>query len=440
MSHGDRSGSVSASYVDWAESVCAQGPGDTTRIAYSELGAPGAMAADRTGSLWVIDETDGSLLRISASGTLTNVGNNGATLEDIAVDGFGNVLAVGTGPNGGAVFRVTLDGQWSTLVPGQPAPRAITIGPTGGVWVAANGTVTRWDPHGTNGEAFTLPSGAFPVNDLAFFPSGELYLSSEADGKIYRLTNDSVVSVIDDVMRAQGLAFDQDGFLYVGDGGARAVLLFDTTNQRVGDVFAETNLGNAIQLVFARDASGALTFRLLASNADQSLAPPALGSIAEMNPTAVRTPGFRIGVDLIEILTEVLGPGLVGEAYVDTLRTAGSLTSPQWAVIVHSLPVGLSLDASTGIVSGVLEVADIFSFRVRVIDRDLFGERDMRMLVVKPEISESTAAGALLGRATLTDVEHRFLDIQGNGNGLYDVGDLRAHLQALGVVPRGDTE
>jgi sugar lactone lactonase YvrE len=53
---------------------------------------------------------------------------------------------------------------------------------------------------------------------MAFGPDGQLYVSSRFEGAVYRL-NDSGVSeqVASDLGVSCGLAFDQDGGLYVGD-------------------------------------------------------------------------------------------------------------------------------------------------------------------------------------------------------------------------------
>lgn len=53
---------------------------------------------------------------------------------------------------------------------------------------------------------------------IAFSPSGEMYVSSRAEGTIYKITGaDEVVPFASEMGIATGLAFDQSGDLYVGD-------------------------------------------------------------------------------------------------------------------------------------------------------------------------------------------------------------------------------
>src|SRR6202043_3752886 len=53
---------------------------------------------------------------------------------------------------------------------------------------------------------------------LAFGPDGYLYVSSRAEGTVYRVTPEGAVSTYAEGMGvATGIAFDRDGNLYVGD-------------------------------------------------------------------------------------------------------------------------------------------------------------------------------------------------------------------------------
>ena len=60
--------------------------------------------------------------------------------------------------------------------------------------------------------------------------------------------------------------------------------------------------------------------------------------------------------------------GQVGVAYTDTLTAAGGTTPYTWSVSAGSLPAGLTLTASTGVLAGAPTTAGTFSFTVKVTD------------------------------------------------------------------------
>jgi alpha-tubulin suppressor-like RCC1 family protein len=76
-------------------------------------------------------------------------------------------------------------------------------------------------------------------------------------------------------------------------------------------------------------------------------------------------------------LTVVAGPSLsfpvpptgeVGVAYTDTLNVAGGTAPYAWAVTAGSLPAGISLNASTGVLSGTPTTSGDSSFTIKVTD------------------------------------------------------------------------
>ena len=107
-----------------------------------------------------------------------------------------------------------------------------------------------------------------------------------------------------------------------------------------------------------------------------------------------------------------------------------------WSVAGGTLPPGLRLDVD-GVLRGGPEVAGAFAFEVRATDAiGLTTVVPFALTVTEPTFTIPTLVAPFLGDGTApTALEARFLDRAGNGNGRYDVGDLRAWLLANPELP-----
>ena len=420
----------------------APAPGDPTTVFASGLGRPWGIAAGPTGEFYVADINSGRILRVSPSGAVTTYAMVRRFAVDVVVDGFGNLLVAAEDSSGsrGFVARITPAGVQSTFVDSLPPVAGITVGPDGDVWVLnpqSPARLLRYDPHGTAKSSIDLSgigfSGFVVDADLAFSPTGELHFSNAYDG-VFKLVNNVPQRVIQASPYLEGLAFDRDGYLYVSNGFLRTVLLFDPSYQVVKDPFARTNLDGPIQLVFARSASGAMTSRLLANNYGY-FGSAAAGTMVEMNPAGMRAIGWRVGVDLLLIANDSLRSGLIGFEYADTVRVVNPPGALTWSVAAGSLPPGLTLDASSGAIAGIPQTSGQSTFTVRAQGATRVGLKTFRLTVGRPDVSVSAAAQHLLGASPVSMPLQRFLDLQGNNNGRYDVGDFRAYLRAKGQLP-----
>ena len=89
-----------------------------------------------------------------------------------------------------------------------------------------------------------------------------------------------------------------------------------------------------------------------------------------------------------------LPDGFVGSAYSATLSASGGSTPYTWAIVSGSLPAGLTLNSSTGVISGTPSSAGSSSFTVAVVDSSnpaLFSTQPLTLLVVSP-LSVTTTA------------------------------------------------
>ncbi len=433
------------------------GPGDITTQYSQVIGGPLGMTVADNGDLYVVDNPGVRLVRVDPSGAVTDVadlsttggGPNIDVVRDVVWDANGDLLVIGVQNQFEAVaWRVTAAGVVDVFARGTAGASffgAITVDADGDVWVADNGLseIIHFDPGGSFIEAIDV-SSVFPggggIFDLAFSPAGELHFTKVVDASttdaVYRLDPANMPQmVIQAPAFIEGMAFDEDGYLYLANGFLGKVLLYDPSYQLVNDPFAISNMGGPLNIVFGRDGSGAMTSRLFVSNFGFGGWPPFAGSIVEMNPAGVRAPGWRIGTDFLRIAQTSLPDGVIGAPYTETLTVQNPAGPVTWTFVSGSLPTGLTFDTQTGTISGIPEWEEELSFTIRVDDGVSFGVRTFTILVAPPALTITQAADGLLGvSSALTADLERFLDLQGNRNGSYDVGDFRAYLRAQGQL------
>ncbi len=115
------------------------------------------------------------------------------------------------------------------------------------------------------------------------------------------------------------------------------------------------------------------------------------------------------------------------------LQTNNGNAPEAWTLVTGELPPGLVLDGRGAIPGSALELGS-YPLELRV--RDALGLEASLMLHVEvgpPTIALDVLSGPFLGSALAPTVAERsFLDRVGNGNGRYDLGDLRAFLVLTG--------
>ncbi|MBN1893614.1 putative Ig domain-containing protein, partial [bacterium] len=90
----------------------------------------------------------------------------------------------------------------------------------------------------------------------------------------------------------------------------------------------------------------------------------------------------------LTITTSSLDDGQVGSAYSRTVSATGGTTPYSWSVSAGSLPGGLSINASTGTISGTPTTAGTFNFTVRVADAGDPQQSDTQALSIDIETAD----------------------------------------------------
>jgi M6 family metalloprotease-like protein len=123
--------------------------------------------------------------------------------------------------------------------------------------------------------------------------------------------------------------------------------------------------------------------------------------------------------------------GVMGAAYADTLRSTGCAVN--WTITGGALPPGLSL-ALNGVVSGFPRDTGDFSFTANVSSASQSQSQTFTLSVSAPTLTTANVVAHFLGPTQpLTADEVRYLDFLGNSNGIFDIGDFLAWVQATGA-------
>lgn len=99
----------------------------------------------------------------------------------------------------------------------------------------------------------------------------------------------------------------------------------------------------------------------------------------------------------LAITTTTLNPGVVGTAYSQTLQATGGITPYSWAVTTGSLPQGLSLNASTGAITGTPTgpLTGVISFSVTVTDSEsptMSSSANLSITITAPTLNITTTS------------------------------------------------
>lgn len=131
-------------------------------------------------------------------------------------------------------------------------------------------------------------------------------------------------------------------------------------------------------------------------------------------------------VEPLEIPSQARRPSAtVGASYNDQLAASGGSGAYAWSLTGGSFPSGLSLDSSLGAVKGIPEEAGEFEFQVSVSSLALTATASLLLTVEAPDLQRQKVIEALLiGGPALNWDQRRYLDIVGNRNGRFDLGDV----------------
>lgn len=126
--------------------------------------------------------------------------------------------------------------------------------------------------------------------------------------------------------------------------------------------------------------------------------------------------------------------GIMGADYDFTIVATGGNETFVWTIASGSLPQGLFLQA-TGTLVGVPAETGTFNVAATVRSDLQVLDVDITVTIVAPVLVSANVVRALLVTSSLLSLdERRFLDLLGNTNGSFDIGDFLAWVESGGDV------
>jgi hypothetical protein len=106
---------------------------------------------------------------------------------------------------------------------------------------------------------------------------------------------------------------------------------------------------------------------------------------------------------VLSITTTSLPNGNVGQAYNQTVQATGGTGALTWSIVAGTLPQNLSLNPTTGVISGTPTAAGTSSFTVRVADTAGQAATQALSILINPatppHITTTTLPGGTVGQA-----------------------------------------
>jgi sugar lactone lactonase YvrE len=375
----------------------------------SALTNPQHVALDSSGDVYIADTNNNEVEKVTPSGTLSVFAGTGtagaptagpATSSDldvprgVAVDSSGNVYIADAGNDD--VEKVTPSGTLSvfagTGTAGVPTagpatsseldvPRGVAVDSSGNVYIAdsLNNEVEKVTPSGTlsvfagTGTAGVPTAGAATSSrlddpaGLAFDGSGNLYIADIFNHEVEKVTPSGTLSVFAGTGTAgtptpgvatsaalsqpYAVAASSSGNVYIADYADHEVDEVQPTG--LLSVFAGTGTSGTPTAGLATSSKlGGPTGLAVDSSGDVFIGDFDNHMVDEV--TAETVPAF---------IADSPGSATIGSSYSYTFVASG-IPSPTFAVASGSLPAGLSLNTSTGVLSGTPTTAGVSTFTI----------------------------------------------------------------------------
>jgi hypothetical protein len=379
----------------------------------ARFGFPTGLAVDASGSVYVGDNGNGVIRRISPDGTVATLGGNSPTrfkgVGGVGIDSSGNVYVADYANH--AIHMISANGVISTLA-GSPG----SSGSVDGVGGAAR---------------FASPQG------LAVNGKGEVFVTDVLNGKIRKVSPSGVVTTLAGSAWGAALAVDGDGNLLVAEGRAIRRITEGGPSAVLGD-FSDAYGGNETPPPSGISTDGignvfvAGNHAILKSALASSFMPGRLTNLstrAEVTAGADLTLGFSLrGTGVKRLIARGVGPTLT------RLGVSGTLNDPRLELFAAGATTSLMTNddwETTGNVTALmLATAQVGAFDLTPGSKDCAILAALNTNIQEGYTIRISASGSTSSGVALAEV--------------YDAEPLTASVRlaavsALGFVGTGDS-
>jgi len=189
------------------------------------LAAPGDIEITPQGDLLITENGLARIKKVTLSGEVSTYVNLPQDATALVYNGKGELFAGG----GAGIFKISPDGK--IFLFSQTSVSKIVLGPDGAFytvdWHTASPDIKKITP---KGEVTTFATGLSRAFDIAFSPSGELYVADPGSQRIVKVNTDGTMTTLVRGLWTDpaSIVFDKQGNLFVAGGWiGRADILVD---------------------------------------------------------------------------------------------------------------------------------------------------------------------------------------------------------------------